>query len=195
MKEIFKWILILLTPIVLVYFIIIHVQIQRYSYMEVPKQADYLIILGAKVEGLIPSLSLQYRIDAAANYLHENQHTIAIASGGQGSGEDITEAEAIRNGLMEKGIDASRIQLEMKSTTTNENIQLSKSHLPEKQDIGIIVTNHYHVYRAVSIATDENMIVHGLSAKTPLISYPKAYLREYLAVSKYYVLKFFSKKG
>ena len=71
---------------------------------EVPNHADYIIILGARVKGDVPSLSLQYRIETAASYMMNNSETIAIASGGQGPGEDITEAEAIKRGLVEHGI-------------------------------------------------------------------------------------------
>ncbi len=179
--------MVVLAPIVLIYFIVLHVQIQRYSHMEVPKEADYLIILGAKVDGSVPSLSLQYRIEAAVDYLEDNPHTVAIASGGQGPGEDMTEAEAIKRELLARGIAESRIRLEDRSTSTSENIRFSKGLIPQKGNIGIIVTNHYHVYRAVSIARDQNLEVSGLTAKTPFISLPKSYIREYLAITKYYI--------
>jgi hypothetical protein len=31
--------------------------------------------------------------------------------------------------------------------------------------------------------------IHGLAAITPLLTIPRSYLREYLAITKYYLLK------
>src|SRR3954447_5666678 len=95
--------------IILLYFASLHIKIREHTNIEVPNHADYIIILGARVKGEVPSLSLQYRIDAAASYMKSNEDTIAIASGGQGHGEDITEAEAIKRGLLEHGIKGNRI--------------------------------------------------------------------------------------
>ena len=56
---------------------------------------DYLIILGAHVNGRVPSDSLERRIRKAEQYLKSHPMTKVIVSGGQGKGEDITEAEAM----------------------------------------------------------------------------------------------------
>ncbi|WP_425432893.1 YdcF family protein [Fredinandcohnia onubensis] len=183
----------ILLIIVVVYFGRIHYKISQYVDAAPPKNADYLIILGAKVNGEIPSLALQYRIDAAAEYAKENKHTLLIASGGMGPGEDITEAEAMRRKLVEKGISESRIYLEDRSTSTYENIKFSKEFIPEDAKLGIVVTNDYHLYRSVQIAEDANLKVKGLPAKTPKITLVKAYGREYLSVTKYYIEKFLLK--
>ena len=58
--------------------------------------ADYLIVLGAGVNGSTPSLSLTDRLRAAQQYMQQHPDAVAIVSGGQGTGEDITEAEAMR---------------------------------------------------------------------------------------------------
>lgn len=176
-----------------VYFGRIHYKISQFADAVPPKNADYLIILGAKVNGETPSLALQYRIDAALEYAKENTNTILIASGGQGPGEDITEAEAMRRELVDKGIPESRIYLEDQSTSTYENIKFSKQFIPEDAKNGIVVTNDYHLYRSIQIARDTDLKVDGLPAKTPQITLLKAYSREYLSVTKYYVEKYILK--
>lgn len=173
-----------------VYIGFVHFKISQYSKMEAPKNADYLIVLGAKVNGDVPSLSLQYRIDAATEYLRANPKTIAIASGGMGAGETITEAEAIRIGLVANGVEESRIIMEDRSTSTVENIAFSKALLSTSNQQGIVVTNDYHVYRGVQIARDADLNVSGFPAKTPRVTIMKAYIREYLAVTKYYFQKY-----
>lgn len=159
------------------------------NYGVVPaKNADYLIVLGARVKGTEPSLTLASRIDAASVYLKKNPSTIAIASGGQGPGEDISEAECIKRELQKLGINESRIVLEGKSTDTYENIHFSKKLIPKSAKDGVVVTNDFHLYRALSLAADANLKVQGLPADTPLIAVPKSYIREYLAITKYYLV-------
>ena len=179
--------------IILLYFASLHIKIREHTNLEVPNHADYIIILGARVKGEVPSLALQYRIDAAANYMKKNKETVAIASGGQGPGEDITEAEAIKRGLLSHGINSARILLEDKSTDTVENIRFSKKLIPDNLQTGLLVSNDYHLYRAKSIARDQGLNLEGLPAKTPTIAIPKSYGREYLAITKYYLVNLFKK--
>ena len=152
----------------LLYFSFLHSKIREHTSTEVPKHADYIIILGARVKGEVPSLALQYRIDAAASYLKKNRESIAIASGGQGPGEDITEAEAIKRGLLAHGISSDRILLEDKSTDTVENIRFSKRLIPQNLKTGLLVTNDFHLYRAKSIAKDQGLNLEGIPAETPI---------------------------
>ncbi len=172
------------------YFAAIHYKISQFVDVEPPQNADYMIILGAKVNGEVPSLALQYRIDAAVEYAKKNEDTILIVSGGQGPGEDITEAEAMKRALVKKGIHESRILLEDRSTSTYENIKFSKELIPEGAKQGIVVTNDYHLYRSIQIARDADLKVEGLPAKTPEITLVKAYGREYLSITKYYLEKY-----
>jgi uncharacterized SAM-binding protein YcdF (DUF218 family) len=179
----------ILTGTILVYFGVLQWKIAQYSQMKAPNHADYLIILGANVKGTVPSSTLQSRIDTAAIYLNSNPKTIAIASGGKGPGEDISEAEAIKKELLKKGISGSRIRLEQQSTNTYENIKFSKKLLPKYAKTGVVVTNRFHLYRALMIARDQHLNIHGLAASTPLLTIPRSYLREYLAITKYYFFK------
>lgn len=166
-------------------------KIRDHTNTAVPSHADYIIILGARVKGEVPSLALQYRIDAAADYMKKNKETIAIASGGQGPGEDITEAEAIKRGLLVHGISKDRIILEDQSTDTVENITFSKKLIPNRLETGLLVTNDFHLYRAKSIAKDQGLSLKGIPAETPTVAIPKSYVREYLAITKYYLVTFF----
>jgi uncharacterized SAM-binding protein YcdF (DUF218 family) len=174
----------------LVYVGVLQFKISQYSNMETPKNADYLIILGARVKGTVPSLAFASRINTAADYLKENSNTLVIASGGQGPGEDISEAESIKRELVKTGISDTRIILEAQSTDTYENINFSKKLIPEDAKLGLVVTNNFHIYRAVSIARDYGLEVQGLPAKTPWMAVIKSYTREYLAITKYYLKRY-----
>lgn len=174
----------------LIYIGFLQFKISQYSRVEAPKNADYLIVLGARVKGTVPSLAFASRINAAAKYLKENEDTIVIASGGQGSGEDISEAECIKRELVKQGISETRIILENQSTDTYENINFSKKLIPPNTNLGLVVTNNFHLYRAISIARVQGLDVQGLPAKTPWKAVIKSYSREYLAITKFYLKRY-----
>lgn len=171
----------------LIYIGFLHYKIIQHGNIAAPEKADYIIVLGARVKGTVPSLALQERIDSAAQYLIKNKNTIAIASGGKGPGEDISEAESIKNELLAHGIDESRILIEDRSTDTYENIGFSKKLIPQDAEKGLLVTNDFHIFRAKMIAANEGLYLKGLPAKTPIQAVVKSYIREYLALTKYYL--------
>lgn len=117
-----------------------------------PEDLDYIIILGAAVNGTKPSGALEKRITAAYEYLKENQRTKAVASGGQGAGEEISEAECIAGELIKRGISPERIYLEKCSTTTAENIRFSYEIIGSPDKTVGIVTSDFHVYRSLCTA-------------------------------------------
>lgn len=146
---------------------------------------DYLIVLGAQVRGSRITKTLKYRLDTAVSYLLENPETVVIVSGGQGVGEDISEAEAMKRYLVDQGINEDKIRMEDKSTNTNENIRFSKNLIEDENAKVAIVTNGFHVFRAVGIARKQGYDkVQSLSAPSDaklLINY---YVREVLGVIK-----------
>ncbi len=112
---------------------------------------DAIMILGARVNEDGPSGSLRERIDAAADYLRRNPDTLAVASGGQGADEPMSEAACIRDELAARGIDPDRILLEDRSTSTVENLTNSFALLDGRAERVGLVTNDFHIFRAVCI--------------------------------------------
>ena len=66
--------------------------IYREGHASPPAGADAVIVLGCGVRGERVSLTLARRLDAALAYLEENPKAYVVVSGGQGAGEDISEA-------------------------------------------------------------------------------------------------------
>lgn len=150
---------------------------------------DYVIVLGARVRGTTITRSLAKRLEKALWYLEENPGTVAVVSGGQGNGEDISEARAMRDYLVAKGISEDRIIMEDKSTNTGENIDFSMRLIKENAEtdtprIGII-TNNFHVYRAVKICEGKGYDVNGIAAPSDEILFLNSLVREFFAVVKY----------
>ena len=158
-----------------------------------PEEAcDYLIVLGAGVNGTVPSLSLRERLDAAYDYLQAHPDTVCIVSGGQGHNEQISEAQCMFNELTRMGIDENRIWMEEQSTSTKENLRFSLNLIESRTgkrpaEIGL-VSSEYHLFRAGLFAADEGVTSVGIPAKTSWISLRINYfLREIAGVWAYWV--------
>lgn len=166
-------------------FIVLEGNILYHGAQSGDKGADYLIVLGAQVKKTTVSKTLRKRLDTALNYLKDNPESKVIVSGGRGQGEDITEAEAMELYLITMGIAEDRIIQENKSTNTNENIRFSKKLIREKNANVAIVTNGFHIYRALKIAEKQGIKeVQGISAPTDPILCIHYYVREAAGVLK-----------
>lgn len=145
-----------------------------------------VMVLGSKVNGTTPSADLQARIDRAADYLLEHPDLSVVASGGQGAGEEISEAEAIRDGLIAQGVESSRIYLEDQSSDTEENIAFTLQVMEESSlsEPLLIVTDEYHEFRANLIAQHAGAESYAVSGATPFYLLPACVAREVLALTK-----------
>ena len=94
----------------------------------------------------------------------------ADVSGGQGSDENISEAEAMTAWLTDKGIDKSRIIAEDKATSTLENLENSFNIIRQRgddpNDSCAVVTSEYHIYRAKLLAQSLDVSVGSVAAHT-----------------------------
>lgn len=166
--------------------LVAEVLIIRYGASQPKAGADYVIVLGAQVRGRMPSYNLARRLDKAYDYLIENPETKVILSGGQGEGEDITEAAAMAEYLKRKGIEAERIILEDESVNTFENLKYSRRKMEDESASVVLVTNNFHVFRSLKIARKQGLTsVEGLGAPVMWYTVPNLYVREAFAVVKY----------
>ena len=145
----------------------------------------YMIILGARVRQDGLSKTLQRRLDAAIPFLQKDSTIKVIVSGGRGSDEPVSEAEAMARYLIEKGIDSSRILQENQSMNTRENLSFSRKliHGADSKTIPVwIVTSNYHQYRAQKLARQLNYNPYGIPCSTPAKDLPVYFFREIIAV-------------
>ena len=159
-------------------------------YLWLPKKQhyDFIIIHGAGLlDGERVTPLLKRRIDKAVQAFQQskNPHIRLIASGGQGSDEKISEAQAMYNYLVEHtDVPKEAIILEEKSTTTYENLLFSKEigeQLIENPRF-LFVTNDYHVFRTSTYARQIGMQGDGLGCSTASYYIPSAFIREYVAM-------------
>lgn len=193
--KILRWILFILVSLFIGTFIILEGLIYYHGHKKPEKEADILIILGARLYGERPSPALMTRLDAGYNYLTQHEDSLVIVSGGTGEGAPISEALAMKRELVNRGIDEARIILEDQSTNTFENITFSHKVLEEhqaklsKDEVTFgVVTNSFHVLRGKLIASQAGLDAVGIPAKTPPTIRVKGYLRECFGILKYFLV-------
>ena len=154
------------------------------------KNLDYIIVLGSQVKPSGPALVTRYRLDEAYRYAAENPETIIIVSGGQGSNEPASEASVMRDYLIAKGIDESRILMEDKSTNTSENLQFCSTLYPELTDSSVgIVSSNFHIFRALAIARKSGYSdIYGIPAHSVILYLPNNCIRESVGILKDFLM-------
>ena len=159
---------------------------------DTPEKADLAIVLGCQVYGDRPGDTLKSRLDAAVGILAEYPDLICVVSGGQGPDETVPEADTMEKYLIGRNIAPGRIYKESESSSTFTNMTLSKLLMEEnelKYENIIILTNEYHIPRAMMIAKrvypDSN--IYAVKADCPLSLLGSGLMREFFAFVKSYI--------
>ena len=158
-------------------------QVIRGMTLQPRQNLEYVIVLGAQVRGTQPSRALRKRLDCALEYAQNNPNTVFILSGGQGSDEEISEAQCMYTYMAEHGMDVERLLMEERSTSTKENLRFSAKLLDkEKNQIGVL-SNNFHIHRALLLAAEEGYRqVYGIPALSDPVMQLHYLLREICAL-------------
>ena len=147
----------------------------------IPSQNRTVIILGSGVnDDGRPSDVMKKRLNTALEYLDQNPESSIIVSGGLDDQGGYTEAESMKEYLIENGIESDRINPEDQSHSTKENIENSETVLEENHlnPSVLIVTSNFHLYRAGYLASKNKMNYELLGASTPWYVLPSCWIRE-----------------
>jgi len=172
-------------PLVFVVFLAIYGNINHVDHNE-----DVVIVLGAGLTSGRVGNHLAARLDTALDYLQHNPEAIVIVCGGLGANQPVTEAYAMAQYLIARGVPPENILLEDRSTTTYENLIFAKDILAEHFPNGFtaaLVTNDFHIFRAGHLAQQNGIDANPLGAPTPWHSWTVNYLREMLAIINMWV--------
>lgn len=155
------------------------------------KTYDFIIVLGSGlIGGDRVSPLLAGRIEKALALHQEHPESKIIFSGGQGKDEKLPEAAAMAEYAKEKGLPEENSMIEDQSKNTNQNIQFSKRLIEklgkEASSNVLVVTNRYHLFRALLTAKEEGLKCDGRGSKTKLYFSLNAFLREYIAFIFYW---------
>ncbi len=151
---------------------------------------DAILILGCQIkkDGTVTPL-LKGRADRALEFAKMQQDAagsapVFVPSGGQGADEVISEAESIKNYLVETGVPENQILAEDQSENTFENLRnsakLIRSRFGEGAKIAFSTTN-YHVFRAGILAEQQGIHAEGIGSRTRSYFWINAFVREFVA--------------
>ena len=158
--------------------------IENDVYKEI-KDIDCIIVLGAGVWGDKPSPMLEDRLLEAINLYNNNVSSKIIMSGDHGR-KEYDEVNIMKQFAIEKGIPSENIFMDHAGFSSYESIYRAKEIFGAKKVI--IVTQKYHLYRALYIANKLDLEAYGAGAD------PRKYvgatyreLREILARNKDFI--------
>jgi len=149
------------------------------------KDIDCIIVLGAGIWGDKPSPMLEDRLNVAISLYQENVSSKIIMSGDHGQVE-YDEVNVMKEYATNKGVPSQDIFMDHAGFSSYETIYRAKEIFEAKKVV--IVTQKYHLYRALYIANQLGLEAHGVGAD------PRQYvgamyreLREILARDKDFV--------
>ncbi|MBQ4506953.1 MAG: YdcF family protein [Firmicutes bacterium] len=147
---------------------------------------DYIIVHGSGLAGgeRLTKL-LKSRVDKALEIFEKcGRRPVIIPSGGQGGDEKISEAQAMKDYLLSRGVPEDKIITEDRSSSTRENIWFSKELIERRggSKRTALVSSNYHVYRCLRLAHEEGLKCTGIGAGVALYYWPSALIREFIAL-------------
>ena len=144
-----------------------------------PGKLDYVVVLGAGLIGDQVTPLLASRIEKGIAIYQKHPGCKLIMSGGQGPDEIIAEGQAMANYALEKGVPAEDILIENQSTNTEENLKFSYALMKPGSRFAL-VTNYYHVFRALLLARKLKIKCIGYGARTKFYFSLNAFIREFV---------------
>lgn len=150
-------------------------------------KVDYILVLGCGVrEDGTPSRMLYERLKTGAQVL-ERQSGASLLLTGDNSGESYNELAVMKKVSIENGVEESQMTIDDYGFSTYESLKNAKEKFGAKKII--IITQPYHMYRALYIANKLGIEAYGVTAYLPF--YPRQILwslREVLARNKDFLL-------
>lgn len=149
-------------------------------------QYDTILVLGAGVySNGDPTAMLRDRLDTSVEVFNSGKSPKILASGDHGR-KNYNEVKAMKNYLIENDIDSKNIFMDHAGFSTYESIYRAKEIFKSKKIL--IVTQEYHLSRAIYCARKLGLEAYGISAnKQDYIGMSKYKLREVAARFKDFI--------
>ena len=144
-----------------------------------PGKLDYVVVLGTGLIGDQVTPLLASRIEKGIAIYQKHPGSKLIMSGGQGPDELMAEGQAMADYALEQGIPVEDIVIENQSTNTEENLKFSYALMKPGSRFAL-VTNYYHVFRALLLARKLKIKCIGYGARTKFYFSLNAFIREFV---------------
>ena len=157
------------------------------------KEYDAILVLGAGLRNGKPSPVLKDRLDTAYEVYKSGASNKIIVSGDHGT-KTYDEVNVMKDYLINKGVPSENIFMDHAGFSTYDSIYRSKEIFQTKKII--IVTQEFHLYRSLYIASKLNLEAKGVSATLRHYTGEKTFeLREILARDKDFIKTIFKPKS
>lgn len=187
-KTLIKWVSIALC-LCIGLFLAAEIPVYDGSFSDADTDADFLVVMGAGINGTEPSLSMLDRLEAALDWLEAHPDSSVIVSGSKAPDELMSEAAVMAAWLEGQGIAPERILLDELSDDSRENIVNSYT-LAAKNGGGRVafVSSEYHLCRMRMIIRSLGFEPVCVAAQTSRVSLRINYfIREAFAVWQIWV--------
>ena len=149
------------------------------------KNIDCIIVLGAGVWGENPSPMLQYRLDTAITLYKDGKSNKILMTGDHGR-KEYDEVNIMKKYAIDNDIPSEDIFMDHAGFSTYESIYRAKEIFKAKKVV--IVTQKYHLYRALFIANNLGLEAYGINSDPRMyVGQTKREIREILARNKDFV--------
>lgn len=134
---------------------------------------DCVLILGAGLKNGGPSDMLQERLDKGINLYKENNDFVLLMSGDHAR-KDYDEVNVMKRYAVLNGVPTSKVYMDHAGLSTYDSVKRAKDIFGAKRVI--IVTQGYHLSRALYIAASLGLEAYGIDATEK--TYPGQSMRE-----------------
>lgn len=162
-----------------------------YDKLPAETGADAIVVLGCGLNRHRVTPLLAARLNRALQvYRAETalgRTPLIVTSGGKGSDEAVSEADAMAAYLLAAGVAGTSLVRERHSRNTEENLRNSleilRHHGLDRPGTRItVVTSNFHALRAAALTRRLGIDAHVVGARTARYFVPAAFLREFVAV-------------
>ena len=168
MKKVTRYLL-LFTIILLIIILSINMYVINSTYKQIIKDNNYselsdidcIIVLGAGIKNNKPSPMLEDRLIKSINLYQNNVSNKIIMSGDHGR-KEYDEVNVMKKFATQKGVSSENVFMDHAGFSTYESIYRAKYIFKAKRVV--IVTQKYHLYRALYIANKIGLGAYGVDS-------------------------------
>jgi uncharacterized SAM-binding protein YcdF (DUF218 family) len=183
-----------LLVLVLAYFAVTTTLVARWMGKDERPRVDAIVVLGAAQYDGRPSAIYEARLEHAVDLWRQDVAPLMVFTGGKEPGDRFTEGGSGARWAVARGVPASAVLTEERSRTTYQNLAGAR-RLLERRDPGgrhriVVVSDPFHMFRAVRQAADLGMDAYPSPTRTSPLSASRLkltelVLREDLAIAGY----------
>ena len=183
-----------LLVLVLAYFAVSTTLVARWMGKDERPRVDAIVVLGAAQYDGRPSAIYEARLEHALDLWSDRVAPLLVFTGGKEPGDRFTEGGSGARWARQRGVPERAVLTEERSRTTYQNLAGARQLL-ERRDPGgrhriVVVSDPFHMFRAVRQAADLGMDAYPSPTRTSPLSASRLkltelVLREDLAIAGY----------